>query len=105
MRDVPNPDEYDIHTEEIRFNEVLVVEYPNSIMEIHLELYGIYANIDRERRENDFSEWDECTNCNENIKHRETDLNLCQDCWEASLQAAENYAADNADDLLGDNIN
>jgi hypothetical protein len=102
MRDVPDPVEYDAHTETIRLNEVLVVEYPNSIIEIHIGLDGVHANIDEIRRKNDSIQWDECTNCNDELKHRETALDPCQDCFDASLKAAEQWAAEHTDELLGD---
>jgi len=104
MREVPDPDEFEVKKEcvQIRDEELITVRYPNSLMAIDAAIDGIRSDIDEMRQRNDF-EWHTCTNCSD-IDLAETKGEPCQECFEASLVAAEEWAAEYADKLLGDEL-
>jgi len=101
MTDTPDPDEYDVEEQKFRGEMVIVSEYPNTPFEIHVEKDGLYNNLNRKRKKE--YDYDECPNCSDEVGLTET-YPACNDCYQASLDAIEEWAEEHVDDILGDLI-
>ena len=79
---------------------MIVSEYPNIPAEIHVGKDGLFNNLDRKRKKE--YDWDECPNCSDEVTLAETKHQACNDCYQASLDAIEEWAEEHTDELLSD---
>ena len=98
MREVPDPDEYEVQLQEFRREMNIRVDYPNAPFGVFVRKDGWYSNLNDMRKEE--YDYDECLNCDE-VALSETGCVPCGDCQQAALDAVEEWAEENTDELLG----